>query len=449
MSIKSIIIDNKQTTAKRIAPDKVQLNLVAMSFDEQNDGEPHLSLRLFVNGDILKTLQTDPGGVVKESIIISNTDNEQIALKLEEYLSKVQSKIKYVLIQDLQEKEEKPLKVENTHKNLYNLHQKTIGEFKIIDIYFQELINPQNKHNEQFIASEFNKVPLLANIKYQLKIAKELEFYDEYKDRIEAKIAYCKNEMTIHEINVLLQEVQGIINEHNSNIVNFRNQRALVKQQADNETNRIQNEKEKREIKKLNEEKEDLEKKYKEIIDTLNRLDIINLTIKNMEDQLNILTREKELFDVLRRFVWQINNDIFVPNHFPHAHLPRTVDDFKFKRLKDAIYREKYIVSNPNYHPLVEKTINECFQRSMNAIKEGSNKYRISGGSEREFDSLYISPILEKLEPIFRERIKLYQEKRDFFKKFNINTDTLIQSGRADRTAPTQKLIDELVLKKK
>jgi hypothetical protein len=40
MPIKSIVIDNKQTKAQRIAPDKVQLNIVALPLDEQNDTEP-------------------------------------------------------------------------------------------------------------------------------------------------------------------------------------------------------------------------------------------------------------------------------------------------------------------------------------------------------------------------------------------------------------------------
>jgi hypothetical protein len=58
MSIKSIIIDNKQTTAKRIALDKVQLDLVALPLDEQNDTEPNLDIRLYVNGQLLKNLQS-------------------------------------------------------------------------------------------------------------------------------------------------------------------------------------------------------------------------------------------------------------------------------------------------------------------------------------------------------------------------------------------------------
>ncbi|MEI7918924.1 MAG: hypothetical protein WCH65_01560 [bacterium] len=58
MPIKSIIIDNKQTTAKRIAPDKVQLDLVALPLDEQNDTEPNLDIRLYINGQLLQNLQS-------------------------------------------------------------------------------------------------------------------------------------------------------------------------------------------------------------------------------------------------------------------------------------------------------------------------------------------------------------------------------------------------------
>lgn len=230
MFIKSIIIDGKQTTAERIAPDKVQLNLVAIPLDEQEDAEPCISLRLFVNGKLLQNLESGADGYIRQSVVINDTDSEDITVNFEDVVSKTQSKIKHVLIQS---NLEKPMKTESIYENLYQLHQKTISEFKIIDEYFQKLIKPENNHDEQFIRNEFNKVNTLASLKYQLKIAKELEFYDEYKDRIEAKTSYCKNEMTIHETNTLLKEVQVIINEHNSNANNLRTQREQIRREKE------------------------------------------------------------------------------------------------------------------------------------------------------------------------------------------------------------------------
>lgn len=58
MPIKSIVIDDKQTTAKRISSDKVQLDLVALPLDENSDAEPNLTIRLYINGQLLQNLQS-------------------------------------------------------------------------------------------------------------------------------------------------------------------------------------------------------------------------------------------------------------------------------------------------------------------------------------------------------------------------------------------------------
>ena len=86
MPIKSIIIDNKQTTAKRIAPDKVQLSLVAVPLDAQNDAEPNLSLRLYVNSHLLQTLQSGPDGQVRETLVVDSVGEGQLTIELEEIL---------------------------------------------------------------------------------------------------------------------------------------------------------------------------------------------------------------------------------------------------------------------------------------------------------------------------------------------------------------------------
>jgi hypothetical protein len=58
MPVTSIIID-KKTTAQRIAPDKVQLNIVAFPLDEENNAEPNLELRVYINGELLQNLNSD------------------------------------------------------------------------------------------------------------------------------------------------------------------------------------------------------------------------------------------------------------------------------------------------------------------------------------------------------------------------------------------------------
>ena len=154
--------------------------------------------------------------------------------------------------------EEKQEKKEITEKesesniklqSLYNLHKDVFNEFILVDNYFKELIKPESGQDEQFIRAEFNKITILAELKYQIKKTKALEFYDEYQDVIEQKIAYCKNEMTIHEINVILKEVQNIVIIHDDNIDNLRKQKKSSEQKVKNQE-------------KENKRKEELKKTY-------------------------------------------------------------------------------------------------------------------------------------------------------------------------------------------
>ncbi len=218
MPIKSIIIDNKQTTAKRIAPDKVQLDLVALSLDEQNDTEPNLDIRLYINGQLLQNLQSGADWCIKKMVVIDNSDAEQITIELEEVVQWVKSNVKHILIEEMEGKEKQPIELNKKSQNLYQLYKDTINEFKMIDKHFQELVKPENSHEEKFIIEEFNKISTLADLRYQIKNAKALEFYEIYKDKIEQKIAYCKNEMTIFDISKTIEEIKQLINEHNGKI---------------------------------------------------------------------------------------------------------------------------------------------------------------------------------------------------------------------------------------
>jgi hypothetical protein len=96
----SIVIDNKQTKAQRIAPDKVQLDIVALPLDEQNDAEPNLDLRLYVNGELFQNLQSNSEGTIKESYVLSHMGSEHLMIKIEDVVHGVQSKLKCVMIQE-------------------------------------------------------------------------------------------------------------------------------------------------------------------------------------------------------------------------------------------------------------------------------------------------------------------------------------------------------------
>ena len=123
MSIKSIIIDNKQTTAKRVSSDKVQLNLVAIPLDEQNDAEPNLNLRLYINGQLFQNLQSGPDWRVNESVVIDSTDAEQITIEIEDVVQWVKSKIKCVMIEELPQVEDKPIQIKENTENTQKLEK--------------------------------------------------------------------------------------------------------------------------------------------------------------------------------------------------------------------------------------------------------------------------------------------------------------------------------------
>lgn len=232
MPITSIIIDNTQTTAKRVAPDKVQLDLVALPLDEQNNTEPNLGIRLYVNGQLLQDLQSGLDGRLVGSVVVSDTNSEHLTLELEDIVQGIRSKIKYVMIEAIviPEADPEPVVVDEppqptvnvSLQNLYTLHKEAFSEFTLIDAYFQEIIKPENGHDEQFIRDEFNKMSVIADLKYHIKKAEDLEFYDTYKEQLTKKITYCKQEMTIYELPIILKEIQSIIKEHDARILTLR-----------------------------------------------------------------------------------------------------------------------------------------------------------------------------------------------------------------------------------
>jgi len=305
MSITSIIIDN-QTKATKLDSDKIQLDLLVFPVDEENNMEPEQELRLYINNELFGTLKSDAIWEIRKSIVIKNEGNEKLLIRLEETVSKTQSKVKYILIQDPQKEEKKPIKkkekqvkLEDKYKSLYSLHQKTISEFKVINEYFQELIKPKNKHDDWLITSEFDKISILADLKYQMKKAKELEFYDEYKDEIEAKVIYCRDEMTIHEINTLLREIQGIISVHDANVSNFRYQKIQAKTEEENNKNQelLQKKQQKRnnidqQINKLRVQQEWLRTKRDKISNNLNRIIYINNEVDSLNIKISLDTKK-------------------------------------------------------------------------------------------------------------------------------------------------------------
>ncbi len=270
MSIKSIIIDNKQTTAKRVAPDKVQLDLVALPLDEQNNTGPNMDFRLYVNGMLLQNIQSNTEGCIKESITIDNVDSEQITIKIQNLAEGVKSDIKCIMIQNNDifavknpiEAKKIEIKtgseIDTTAHKLYSLHQSTFADFILIDTYFKNIVSQENKHDMVFINQEFDKIQQIAQLKFCLNTAKELEFYSEYKDQIEKIISYGKTKMTIYEVNTVLEEVQNIINNHNLNIGNLRNRKQQLFDKEKEVANQIRIQNEETEKSK----KEELKKTY-------------------------------------------------------------------------------------------------------------------------------------------------------------------------------------------
>ena len=194
MSIKSIIIDNKQTTAKRVSSDKVQLNLVAIPLDEQNDAEPNLNLRLYINGQLFQNLQSGPDWRVNESVVIDSTDTEQITIEIEEVVQWVRSKIKCVMIGEIVEDNiQTQEKKESLWINLYNLHKKILTPFAAIDSYFQKIIKTKNNFDIDFIDQEFKKIWNLAKLKYKLENLDKSDLISLYKQEFKKMKASLKS----------------------------------------------------------------------------------------------------------------------------------------------------------------------------------------------------------------------------------------------------------------
>lgn len=221
MPITSIIIDNK-TKAQRIAPGKVQLHLVAMPLDEQNDMEPNVSIRLFVNDKLLQNLISDAEGFIKKSLVIDDADSEHISIKLEDTIKWIKSKIKCVMIENTPKKTGKTdskktqripkhsIKKLTPWQNMYNLHKDVLKEFTMIDKYFQEIVQPEKNFDMAFISQEFKKMEKVIKLRHELKQFQEERGRIETNKKDIEKLLWCAhNELTIHEIDYFFKNIES------------------------------------------------------------------------------------------------------------------------------------------------------------------------------------------------------------------------------------------------
>ena len=300
-------------------------------------------------------------------VVIDNSDAEQITIELEEVVQWVKSNVKHILIEEMEGKEKQPIELNKKSQNLYQLYKDTINEFKMIDKHFQELVKPENSHEEKFIIEEFNKISTLADLRYQIKNAKALEFYEIYKDKIEQKIAYCKNEMTIFDINILNQEIQGIIYDHDANSINIRKQRAQAIIKIEQEKNRLQQEENnKKKIEKNQKIQEEKQKKIDSITQQIN-----NITIKR-----DWLLRERD------KISNHLNRMIFINKEIGRLNGNVGINTKKINVLPEIISLQKewFRVSDERIQAFKEKIdyhweIAQIYRNKMNVIDWKFQKY--------------------------------------------------------------------------
>ncbi|MFZ2719188.1 MAG: DUF4116 domain-containing protein [Candidatus Absconditicoccaceae bacterium] len=217
MPIKTISIE-KSTKAVRLDKNTVMLNLEAVPLDEENNFEPGVELQLFINDQLIDTLDSGISGKLKTKLAYKHgiNDSELISFKLKNITSGIESKIKYILIED--RTGEKIV----WGKKLYDLNKELLKEFSRIDQYFRKIISSEEEENYEFINQEFAKLEKLGQIKTKLLELKQLEFYIKYKDEIEETKDYCYHNMTIQEIDSMLNKIAKIATIHNINIDKFR-----------------------------------------------------------------------------------------------------------------------------------------------------------------------------------------------------------------------------------
>jgi len=230
MPIKSISIE-KKTKAVRIDKETVMLNLEAVPLDEENNFEPWVKLQLYINNQLIDTLGLDSwmNGKIKKELSYKHWiyDSELISFQLKDIKSGVESKLKYIIIED--RNGNKILR----WKKLYELNKDLLRDFNKIDQYLKNLTNADIEENYELINQEFEKLEKLWQIKIQLAKLDQLEFKEKYKREIDDIKSYCYNQMTIHEIDGVLIKIEDIVDNHNSNLDKFRKEVSDKKKKED------------------------------------------------------------------------------------------------------------------------------------------------------------------------------------------------------------------------
>jgi hypothetical protein len=139
MTIKNIIIDNEKTKARRLTSGKVQLDLNVLPVDDQNDVDLNARLRLYINWQLLESLNADLDWYIKTSLILSKIDGEYVTIRLEDEVSLVKSNIKCILLSD-----------DNTELLKNAIKEKT----KFSMIYLKNGLNLSNEKYKKYIDDE-------------------------------------------------------------------------------------------------------------------------------------------------------------------------------------------------------------------------------------------------------------------------------------------------------
>jgi hypothetical protein len=93
MWLKSILIDKAEI--KKISNDKWELHLEVLSLDENNDLEPNVSLKLYINNELVKTLISDEVWEANATLLV-DIKNDNLKLQIKDISEKIKSKVKII-----------------------------------------------------------------------------------------------------------------------------------------------------------------------------------------------------------------------------------------------------------------------------------------------------------------------------------------------------------------
>jgi len=113
MWLKSILIDSAKI--EKISNSKWKLKLNILPLDENDDLEPNISLKLYINNELVKTLISDENWEIDDSLVV-DTKEDNLKIQIKNFPEDINSKIK-VLVKNKSEYDKVLVSSDNQYDN--------------------------------------------------------------------------------------------------------------------------------------------------------------------------------------------------------------------------------------------------------------------------------------------------------------------------------------------